>query len=218
MERSTDGLPAGAAGRRRRRLGSANAVAEQLGGRPAARSTQSAETAFTGAMGTALDVASARRTRRRGVRVHRHPAAEREPAEQPDARGRPASRCPRERAGGEKPPARPRGRPRSAEADNAIFGAVLQLLPETGLKGLTMEAVAKKAGRQQGDGLQALVVEGGARDGRAHRDPPAPARRRGHGQPDGRPRRPRRAADRAARQYGPAAADAEAAERGRGRP
>jgi AcrR family transcriptional regulator len=32
------------------------------------------------------------------------------------------------------------------EADNAIFGAVLGLLPETGLKGLTMEAVAKRAG------------------------------------------------------------------------
>jgi AcrR family transcriptional regulator len=50
------------------------------------------------------------------------------------------------RAGGDQPPARPRGRPRSIDADNAIFGAVVQLLPETGLKGLTMEAVAKVAG------------------------------------------------------------------------
>ena len=39
-----------------------------------------------------------------------------------------------------------RGRPRSVEADSAIFGAVFQLLPESGLKGLTMEAVAKQAG------------------------------------------------------------------------
>jgi AcrR family transcriptional regulator len=50
------------------------------------------------------------------------------------------------RAGGAKPPARPRGRPRSVEADNAIFGAVVALLPQTGLKGLSMEAVAKQAG------------------------------------------------------------------------
>jgi AcrR family transcriptional regulator len=56
------------------------------------------------------------------------------------------AKTPAKRAGGEQPPARPRGRPRSPEAGFAIFGAVLQLLPETGLKGLTMEAVAKRAG------------------------------------------------------------------------
>ena len=51
-----------------------------------------------------------------------------------------------ERAGGEEPPARTRGRPRSAAADAAIFGAVLELLPDTGLEGLSIEAVAKRAG------------------------------------------------------------------------
>jgi AcrR family transcriptional regulator len=39
-----------------------------------------------------------------------------------------------------------RGRPRSARADAAIFRATLELLPEHGLRGLSMEAVAAKAG------------------------------------------------------------------------
>ena len=50
------------------------------------------------------------------------------------------------RAGGEEPPARPRGRPRSAQADNAIAGAVLALLPKLGFEGMSMEAVAAEAG------------------------------------------------------------------------
>jgi AcrR family transcriptional regulator len=41
---------------------------------------------------------------------------------------------------------RPRGRPRSADADAAIFAATLELLPGLGLHRLSMEAVAGKAG------------------------------------------------------------------------
>jgi AcrR family transcriptional regulator len=40
----------------------------------------------------------------------------------------------------------PRGRPRSEEAHRAILAAVVELLPEHGLKGLTIEAVAAHAG------------------------------------------------------------------------
>jgi AcrR family transcriptional regulator len=39
-----------------------------------------------------------------------------------------------------------RGRPRSEEAHRAILAAVVELLPEHGLKGLTIEAVAARAG------------------------------------------------------------------------
>jgi len=45
----------------------------------------------------------------------------------------------------EKAP-RGRGRPRSEEAHRAILAAVIELLPEHGLKGLTIEAVAARAG------------------------------------------------------------------------
>jgi AcrR family transcriptional regulator len=41
---------------------------------------------------------------------------------------------------------RGRGRPRSEEAHRAILAAVIELLPEHGLKGLTIEAVAAHAG------------------------------------------------------------------------
>ena len=43
-------------------------------------------------------------------------------------------------------PARGRGRPRSEEAHQAILAAVVELLPEQGLTGLTIEAVAARAG------------------------------------------------------------------------
>jgi AcrR family transcriptional regulator len=49
------------------------------------------------------------------------------------------------RAGAAEAPARPRGRPRSKEADEAILMATLRLLPEHGLN-LTIEAVAAEAG------------------------------------------------------------------------
>jgi len=50
-------------------------------------------------------------------------------------------------AGAEEAPAsRPRGRPRSAEAHGAILGAAAALLAEGGFAGLTMEAVALRAG------------------------------------------------------------------------
>jgi AcrR family transcriptional regulator len=39
-----------------------------------------------------------------------------------------------------------RGRPRSEEAHRAILAAVIELLPEHGLGGLTIEAVAARAG------------------------------------------------------------------------
>jgi AcrR family transcriptional regulator len=52
----------------------------------------------------------------------------------------------RTRAGAEEAPARGRGRPRSEEAHRAILAAVIELLPEHGLKGLTIEAVAARAG------------------------------------------------------------------------
>jgi AcrR family transcriptional regulator len=44
-----------------------------------------------------------------------------------------------------EPASRGRGRPRSEEAHRAILAAVLELLPEQGLKGLTIEAVAGRA-------------------------------------------------------------------------
>jgi AcrR family transcriptional regulator len=51
-----------------------------------------------------------------------------------------------ERAGAPEAPARGRGRPRSEEAHRAILMATMKLLPEHGLAGLTMEAVAAEAG------------------------------------------------------------------------
>ena len=50
------------------------------------------------------------------------------------------------RAGAKAPPARTRGRPRSQEAHQAILAAVIELLGEQGLNGLTIEAVAARAG------------------------------------------------------------------------
>jgi AcrR family transcriptional regulator len=46
----------------------------------------------------------------------------------------------------EDAPARPRGRPRSEEAHRAILTATIELLPEHGLTGLSIEAVAAHAG------------------------------------------------------------------------
>jgi AcrR family transcriptional regulator len=51
----------------------------------------------------------------------------------------------RDRAGADAP-ARPRGRPRSAEAHGAILSAAIALLAEHGLRGLSIEAVAAEAG------------------------------------------------------------------------
>jgi AcrR family transcriptional regulator len=53
---------------------------------------------------------------------------------------------PETRAGVEAAPARGRGRPRSAEAHQAILGATLTLLDEVGYRALTIEAVAARAG------------------------------------------------------------------------
>lgn len=43
-------------------------------------------------------------------------------------------------------PARPRGRPRSPEADAAIYQATLEMLPGQGFRAFSMEAVATRAG------------------------------------------------------------------------
>lgn len=67
------------------------------------------------------------------------------------------------RAGAEAP-ARPRGRPRSKKADEAILVATLKLLPEHGLN-LTIEAVAAEAGvgkttiYRRWENKQALVAD-----------------------------------------------------------
>lgn len=53
---------------------------------------------------------------------------------------------PETRAGAEAAPARGRGRPRSAEAHQAILSATLTLLDEIGYRALTIEAVAARAG------------------------------------------------------------------------
>ena len=50
------------------------------------------------------------------------------------------------RASPKASPARTRGRPRSQEAHQAILAAVIELLGEQGLNGLTIEAVAARAG------------------------------------------------------------------------
>jgi AcrR family transcriptional regulator len=51
-----------------------------------------------------------------------------------------------DRAGAEEAPARGRGRPRSAEADQAILDATLRLLGTRGVAGMTIEGVAAEAG------------------------------------------------------------------------
>jgi AcrR family transcriptional regulator len=51
-----------------------------------------------------------------------------------------------DRAGAEEAPARGRGRPRSAEADQAILAATLKLVSEHGVANLTIEGVAAQAG------------------------------------------------------------------------
>jgi AcrR family transcriptional regulator len=50
------------------------------------------------------------------------------------------------RAGADEAPARGRGRPRSAEAEQAILAATLKLVAEHGVRGLTIEGVAAEAG------------------------------------------------------------------------
>ena len=68
-------------------------------------------------------------------------------------------------AGAEEAPAPGRGRPRSQEAHRAILEAVVELLGEHGLKGLTIEAVAARAGvgkttiYRRWDNKNELVVE-----------------------------------------------------------
>jgi AcrR family transcriptional regulator len=51
-----------------------------------------------------------------------------------------------DRAGAEKAPARGRGRPRSAEAEQAILDATLRMLGTHGVAGMTIEGVAADAG------------------------------------------------------------------------
>jgi len=51
-----------------------------------------------------------------------------------------------DRAGAAEAPARGRGRPRSAEADQAILAATLKLVAEQGVAGTTIEGVAAQAG------------------------------------------------------------------------
>jgi AcrR family transcriptional regulator len=51
-----------------------------------------------------------------------------------------------DRAGAEEAPARGRGRPRSAEADQAILNATLRMLGTHGVAGTTIEGVAADAG------------------------------------------------------------------------
>ena len=51
-----------------------------------------------------------------------------------------------DRAGAEEAPARGRGRPRSAEADQAILDATLRMLGTHGVAGMTIEGIAAEAG------------------------------------------------------------------------
>jgi AcrR family transcriptional regulator len=76
------------------------------------------------------------------------------------------STAPREdRAGAAEAPARGRGRPRSEEAHRAILEAAIDLMSEHGLGGLTIEAVAARAGvgkttiYRRWDGKNDLVLE-----------------------------------------------------------
>ena len=51
-----------------------------------------------------------------------------------------------DRAGAEEAPARGRGRPRSAESEQAILDATLRLLGTQGVAGMTIEGIAAEAG------------------------------------------------------------------------
>ena len=89
-------------------------------------------------------------TRRRWSRPRsRSPARWSPPSSCPAASGvrRPGRPCPRERAiGVARTRTRPPGRPRSAEADEAILRAALELLAEDGYRALTMERVRERSG------------------------------------------------------------------------
>ena len=92
--------------------------------------------------------------------------------------------CPRSSAEDERRGAAPPGRPRSAEADEAILEAAVELFAEVGLEGLTVEGVAAARGRGQGHDLPPVPVQGRPRGGGRpllHAGPgasrPTPARR-----------------------------------------
>ena len=86
-------------------------------------------------------------------------------------------------------PAAKRGRPRRADADEAILAATLELLADAGVAGLSMDLARPAGRRRQGDDLPPLGLQGGARPRRpADGDDADPGARRG--QPARRPASP----------------------------
>ena len=154
MEPAVKSLPQPAADAATDSLGHASVVADQIGGSAGQALSNAAETAFTTAMSTrspwrrrppwrapssrssccrARAASGPRSARSRSSRSRR--TRERREASRRD-----------DRAGAEEAPARGRGRPRSAEAEQAILDATLRLLGTQGVAGTTIEGVAAEAG------------------------------------------------------------------------
>ena len=155
MEPAVKSLPEPAADAASDSLGHASVVADQIGGDAGRVLSNAAETAFTTAMGSTLTVAAA--TALAGAHPRPRGAARAAPRARGEARVRDAAgagaRVSRakpdvqdDRAGAEEAPARGRGRPRSAEADQAILDAALRMLGTHGVAGMTIEGVAADAG------------------------------------------------------------------------
>ena len=184
MEKATAALPEGASRAAEESLGGASQVAAQMGGGAGETLSRTAETAFSSAMSVSLTVGAAVALAGALVALFVLPGQQRERAETPwprpsrlRAARSPPSRRPREQRRQEPEvleAARPRGRPRSAEAHQAISRGDPEAARRARLRGAIDRGGRGRGGRGQDDHLPALGEQGRACCGRDRAATPAP--------------------------------------------